>query len=141
MPVRPAIIASLCYKNAPAAIEFLEQAFGFATHARFDDASDPGVVQHAELVRDGQMIMLSTLRTDTDYARKARVVHPQDVGGNTVSIYVVLDDVDAHAAQARAAGATIIMDPVDQDYGGRMYVALDGEGYAWSFGSYDPFAG
>lgn len=58
-----------------------------------------------------------------------------------MSIYVVLDDVDAHAAQARAAGATIIMEPADQDYGGRMYAALDCEGHAWSFGSYDPFAG
>ena len=49
-------------------------------------------------------------------------------------------DVDGHAARARAEGATIILEPADQDYGGRNYSALKPEGYAWSFGSYDPWA-
>ena len=54
------------------------------------------------------------------------MLHPDEAGGNTVSVYVVIDDVDAHAAKARAAGAKIIMEPADQDYGGRLYAALDG---------------
>lgn len=140
MPVRPALIPCLGYRNAPAAIDFLEKAFGFSTKACYADPSDPTVIQHAQLVREEQMIMLNTLLPDSDYRRKARVLHPEEAGGNTISIYVVIDDVDAHAATALAAGATIIMQPSDQDYGGRVYAALDCEGYAWSFGSYDPWA-
>jgi uncharacterized glyoxalase superfamily protein PhnB len=40
-----------------------------------------------------------------------------------------------------AAGADIFFEPEDQDYGGRVYSARDPEGYVWSFGSYDPWAG
>lgn len=61
-------------------------------------------------------------------------------GGNTQAPYVIVQDVDGHCARARAAGAEIIMEPEDQDYGGRNYGARDPEGNAWSFGSYDPWA-
>lgn len=66
---------------------------------------------------------------------------PGQLGGATGGIYVVLErdeDVDAHCARARAAGATIINEPSIPDYGGRMYGAVDSEGYLWSFGSYRP---
>jgi uncharacterized glyoxalase superfamily protein PhnB len=60
---------------------------------------------------------------------------PKSVGGaNTQGIHVRLaDDVDAHCAQARAAGARISREPEDQFYGDRTYTALDLEGHAWSF--------
>ena len=50
-------------------------------------------------------------------------------------------DVDAHAETARAAGAEIIVEPKDDDYGGRVYSARDTEGYVWGFGNYDPWGG
>jgi uncharacterized glyoxalase superfamily protein PhnB len=139
MAVKPAIIPSLRYEDAPAAIDFLCDAFGFTRHAVYADPDDPKLVHHAQLVRDGQMVMLSSVR-DTPYADAAKMLTPRQAGGNTQAIYVVLDDVDRHAAQARAAGAEILMPPEDQDHGGRVYSARDPEGYAWSFGSYDPFA-
>lgn len=140
MPVRPALIPNLWYKDAPAAIDFLCVAFGFSTHAIYADDKDPAYIQHAQLVCDGHMIMLSSFGRDSEFSRKSKMLLPSEAGGNTQSIYIVLDDVDGHAATARAAGATIILEPVDQDYGGRGYSALDPEGYAWSFGSYDPWA-
>lgn len=140
MPVRPAIIPCLWYRDAPAAIDFLCNAFGFERHAVYADDKDASIIHHAELVRDGQMIMLGTYTRDSDFKRKARALHPREAGGNTQSPYVVLDDVDGHAARARAAGAEIVMEPAEQAYGGRNYSALDSEGYAWSFGSYDPWA-
>jgi len=140
MPVTPAIIPCLWYRDAPAAIDFLCAAFGFERHAVFADDADPSIVHHAQLVREGCMIMLSTQRADGEFSAKARALHPSDAGGNTQTPYLVIDDVDGHAAVARAAGAEIIMEPEDQDYGGRSYSARDPEGYVWSFGSYDPRA-
>lgn len=140
MAVHPALIPNLWYKDALGAIDFLCRAFGFERHAVYADDVDPSHIHHAQLVRDGQMVMLSSFGRDSEFGRKSRLLHPADVGGNTQSIYIVLDDVDGHAANAQSAGAKIILPPADQDYGGRVYSACDPEGYAWSFGSYDPWA-
>ena len=51
---------------------------------------------------------------------------------------MVVDDPDAHHDRARAAGATIIRELQDQDYGSRDYSAKDPEGNIWSFGTYNP---
>jgi uncharacterized glyoxalase superfamily protein PhnB len=61
---------------------------------------------------------------------------PKSAGGkNTQQIHVQLqDDIDAHCARARAAGATIVAEPSDQFYGDRTYRALDPEGHLWTFG-------
>jgi uncharacterized glyoxalase superfamily protein PhnB len=53
-------------------------------------------------------------------------------------MYVVIEDADAHYAQARAAGAEIVRELEDQDYGSRDYSARDFEGNLWSFGTYQP---
>jgi uncharacterized glyoxalase superfamily protein PhnB len=139
MTVRSAIIPVLRYSDAPAAIDFLCKAFGFARHAVYADPGDSRRIAHAELTRDGQMIMLSSA-LPTAFAEAAGMRTPAETGAVTQSIYVVLDDVDGHAATASAAGAEIFMQPEDQPQGGRSYSARDGEGNAWTFGSYDPFA-
>lgn len=139
MPVTPAIIPCLRYRDAPAAIAFLCRAFGFAVHADHRDPDDRAVVVHAQLVRTGQMIMVSSA-VESDYAVAAPMVTAADAGGNTQAPYVTIDDVDSHAANAAAAGADIFLAPHDADYGGRHYSARDPEGNVWSFGSYDPFA-
>jgi uncharacterized glyoxalase superfamily protein PhnB len=68
------------------------------------------------------------------------LVRPCDAGGVTMSTYAIVDDVDAHYARAKAAGAVITREPVTQDYGGRDYTAKDPEGNVWTFGTYDPWA-
>jgi uncharacterized glyoxalase superfamily protein PhnB len=138
MPVRPAIIPCLRYRNAPGAITFLCDAFGFARHAVHADPNDPTIVHHAQLVKDGQMVMLSS-EMESEFSRTAPLVSVQEAGGNTQAPYIVIDDVDAHAERARAAGADIFREPRDEDYGGRAYAARDPEGNVWSFGNYDPF--
>ena len=55
-------------------------------------------------------------------------------------MYVSVEDPDAHCARARAAGAEIVMELTDLDYGSRDYSAKDLEGNLWSFGTYDPLA-
>lgn len=139
MPIKPAIIPCLHYENAPAAIDFLCRAFGFERHAIYPSGDDPTRIDHAQLVREGQMIMLSSV-ADSDYVRAAPMTTVAKAGGNTQAPYVIVEDVDGHAKRARAVGADIFMQPADQDYGGRSYSARDPEGNVWSFGSYDPWA-
>ena len=61
------------------------------------------------------------------------VVAVGTLGQRTQSLYVYVDDVDAHCAQARSNGATIIEEPTDASYGDRRYGAQDPEGHVWYF--------
>lgn len=139
MTIRPAIIPSLRYEDARAAIDFLCKAFGFTEHAIHAHPEDNSRIMHAELLFAGQMVMLASDER-TPFATAAPLKSVREAGGNTQSLYVVLEDVDGHAERARNAGASIFMQPEDQSYGGRSYSVHDPEGYAWTFGSYDPFA-
>lgn len=136
MPVRPAIIPCLVYADAPGAIDFLCEAFGFTRHAVH---ADDDIVHHAQLLLEGNIIMLSTARRDSHDPFGMTPIGALD-GRSPLCICVVLDDPDAHHARAAAAGADIINPPHDNDYGGRGYEVRDSEGVVWCFGSYDPFA-
>ena len=130
------VIPSFRYDDAPRMIDFLCDAFGFERNLVVPDGD--GGVAHAQLTLGGGMIMLGSARED-DFGDL--VVTAKAAGAITSSAYVVVPDVDAHCARARAAGAEIVMAPADQDYGGRLYAARDPEGQLWNFGSYDPWAG
>jgi uncharacterized glyoxalase superfamily protein PhnB len=83
------------------------------------------------------MVMLGPV-VDTAFGRLMR--QPDEAGGVTQSLYLIVPEVDAHCARARDAGADIVSAPENQSYGGRVYSCRDPEGHVWSFGSYDPFA-
>lgn len=134
------LIPTLRYDDAPAAIDFLCRAFGFTEHAVYRNVQDPALIDHAQLRHGDHLLMLASA-TPSDWATTAPLTTVRQAGGNTQTIYMVVDDVDTHADRARAAGADIFMAPKDQDYGGRGYGARDPEGNAWSFGSYDPLGG
>lgn len=127
------IVPYLRYEDAHAAIRFLEVAFGFRATLVVPD--DSGGVSHAQLVLGDGMIMLGNVRAEKPDERSPRSLDAVPGG-----IYVVIDDaeLDAHHARAQDAGATITDALAAQDYGGRMYSALDREGHHWSFGSYRP---
>lgn len=52
------------------------------------------------------------------------------------SLYLVCDDPDALYARAEKAGARIVREMRDEDYGSRGFSAADPEGNLWSFGTY-----
>jgi uncharacterized glyoxalase superfamily protein PhnB len=137
--MRHEIIPTLRYADAPRAIDFLCTAFGFERRAVYLDERDPNTVQHAQLTWGDRMIMVSSVK-ETEFACAAKMRTAAEAGGPTMGLYLIVDDVDAHAARARAAGVRIIEGPDDKDYGGRGYSAHDPEGNLWSFGSYDPWA-
>lgn len=118
------VFPTLRYQDPDAAITLLRDAFGFTVAADHRDGS--GTVQHAELVHDGGAVLLGPRREGDQFAT-----------GRAVT-YVVVDDPDAHHARAVSAGATVVMELVDQEYGSREYAAVDDEGNVWSFGTYRP---
>ena len=129
------IIPGLRYEDAVSAIDWLCRAFGFEKHLVVPD-DDEGVA-HAQLRFGNGMIMLGSTRTDA-YGRMIR--QPVDIGGaETQAPYLIVEDVDAHCEQARAAGAAIVIEPEDQSYGGRLYACRDIEDHLWTFGTYDPW--
>ncbi|MHC4379730.1 MAG: VOC family protein [Planctomycetota bacterium] len=130
------IISSLCYRDAHAAISWLECAFGFTPHLVVP--GEDGGVRHAQLKSmDGNcMIMLFSVRDD-DFAGSQRP--PELLGGSNQSICLIVEDVDTYHARAVEAGAQIILPLTEQDYGGSAFTCRDPEGHLWSFGSYDPW--
>lgn len=129
------IIPSLRYRNAPAAIEWLCRAFGFEKHAVYADGD---TVHHAQLTYGPGMIMLGSVDDRSEWGQ--RIVQPDEIGGReTQACSVVVSDADEHYAQARAAGAEIVVEIADQDYGGRAYTCRDLEGRLWWFGTYNPW--
>ena len=139
MPGSP-VIPGLRYADAPAAIDFLCEAFGFERHAVYADPADTTVIHHAQLILGDGMVMLGSVR-DGEGESLYTWSTPRDLGGTTTCIYVMVDDPDAHCLRARNAGAVVVNEPHDNDgYPGRGYEALDPEGNIWSFGSYDPWA-
>ena len=121
------IVPYLAYRDAPAAIEFLCAAFGFSKGLVILGPED-GQIGHAELHRDGETLMLSS---EYEPAMMQSPLAARGMVNASLNIYV--DDVDAHFAQAKAAGAEIVSEPADQFYGDRTYTAVDPEGQRWSF--------
>ncbi|QWT19393.1 VOC family protein [Bacillus sp. NP157] len=133
------IIPGLRYRDAPAAIRFLCEAFGFREHAVHRDDTDPNIVLHAQLTYGEGMVMLGSVRPAEGFAE--HIVQPDQIGGReTQCPYVVVADLRAHYTHAKAAGATIIDEYEEKDYGGAGYSARDLEGRLWYFGDYDPWA-
>jgi uncharacterized glyoxalase superfamily protein PhnB len=134
------LIPCLKYEDAPAAIEFLCNAFGFERNAVYADPNDASIIHHAQLVLGEAMVMLSSA-VPGERMDLFRWKTPRQAGGITMSVCAVIEDVDAHYQRAKAAGAEIVMELHDNEgYPGRSYNARDPEGNDWDFGTYDPWA-
>jgi uncharacterized glyoxalase superfamily protein PhnB len=129
------VIPCLRYRNAPAAIEWLCRTFGFEKHLVVPRQDD--IIVHAQLSFGKGMIMLGSVR-DNEFGQLMK--QPDEIGGAvTQSAYVIVSDADALYTRAKAAGAKIVMDIKDEDYGGRGFSCRDLEGHLWNFGTYDPW--
>jgi uncharacterized glyoxalase superfamily protein PhnB len=129
------IIPGMRYRNAPTAIEWLCNAFGFEKHLVVP--GENGTIAHAQLTFGNGMIMLGSIK-DNEFNRLMK--QPDEIGGaETQSAYVVVADADTHYARAKAAGAEILIGIKDEGYGGRGYACRDLEGHIWYFGTYNPW--
>jgi uncharacterized glyoxalase superfamily protein PhnB len=123
---RTGVWPSLRYRDAPAAIEFLVDVFGFEKVEVYlsDDGSE---VHHAELSWPrGGGVMLGTARDTPDWPQRA----------GHAALYVVTDDPDGLYERAVTAGARVAHELRDEDYGSRGFAVRDREGNLWSFGTY-----
>jgi len=122
----PQVWPTLRATDARALIRFLVDAFGFEETVVYGDGDR---VDHAQLSwPPGGGIMLGTARGGDD--------DPWALKPGSFGCYVVTDDIDALHARAKAAGAEIIREPFDTDYGSHDFAARDPEGNLWSFGTY-----
>ena len=134
------IVPMIAYEDAAAAIDWLTQAFGFHEREGQRYTNEEGTVTHAELERDGAIVMLATPNADYEGPRRHRETCEaarrwQDNPWVIDGVFVTVDDVDAHHAQAVAAGAAVIRPPADSEEAGmRLYTAEDPEGHRWMFG-------
>jgi uncharacterized glyoxalase superfamily protein PhnB len=123
----PTVFPTLSYDDAGAAIDFLIEAFGAERHAVY--SGDDGAIQHAELRLGNGIVMFGSSSGEVPAT-----------GGRSGGVYIVVADPDEHHARARAAGAEIVRELHDTEYGSRGYAAKDPEGNTWYFGTYQPFA-
>jgi len=121
----------LRYNDARAAIGWLGQAFGFTE--KEVHAGDDGRIVHAELYAPGGGIVMLSDEPEGGDPRWGN----QPYAGRGW-LYVAVEDPDALYDTAVAAGAEIVMELTDQDYGSRDFGVRDLEGNLWSFGTYAP---
>jgi uncharacterized glyoxalase superfamily protein PhnB len=126
VPPRPVFIPSIIYKDNRAALKWLQDAFGFEASEVLTAAN--GDIVHAEMSHGDGVVMIGS-----EFAEWA--ASPASIGGkNTQRVHVRLErGIDEHCARARQAGAKIAMEPADQFYGDRTYMAVDHEGHHWTF--------
>lgn len=136
-PAWPRITSGLYYRDAAKAIPWLCEAFGFTVRIKIE--GEDGVIVHSELEYGEGLVMVGQEEPEGVPPRFGhRHVSPLTLDGNTQTLMVYVDDVDAHCANARAKGATIVSEPAVHDYGeeywaDRSYGALDCEGHVWWF--------
>lgn len=129
------VVPMIAYEDGNAAMDWLIDAFGFVEAER--RVADDGRLAHGELDAGGSIIMLATPTPDYEgpkhhrehcqAARKWSSV-PYIIDG----VLVQVEDVDAHFAHAKAAGARILSEPEDSP-DGRRYRVEDLEGHRWMF--------
>lgn len=120
------------YQDAPAALDWLSEAFGFQRASVHEGPN--GTIAHAEMRFGEGLIMLGSAGENDLGMKTAR-----ELGAVNQGIYIIVDnEIDEHYERAVAAGAEIVRPLHDTDYGSRDYAARDPEGNLWSFGTYRP---
>jgi len=124
-----AVWPCLSFRDAHAMIAFLTEAFGFEKRAVYTRENDPAVVEHGELrwPVGGGIMFGSAGKDDSPFGQRAP---------GTDSLYLVCADPDGLFARATAAGAEVVRELRDEDYGSRGFTVRDPEGNLWSFGTY-----
>jgi uncharacterized glyoxalase superfamily protein PhnB len=119
-----AITPYLYYEDVGRALTFLAKAFGFRKHGVPMRGPD-GRVRHAAMRLGDAMIMMG--RPPSGYR------NPKRLGQATQSLYINVRGVDRHCERARKAGAVLLEEPTNTEYGHRRYGATDPEGHEWYF--------
>jgi uncharacterized glyoxalase superfamily protein PhnB len=113
------VIPVLVYPDVREAVAWLERAFGFRERLKIGEG------HRSQLhVGEGGAVIVA----DAEGERRA----PR-AGDETHQVLVRVEDARAHCERARAAGARILREPADFQYGERQYTAEDPAGHRWTF--------
>lgn len=123
-----AITPYLIVKGATQAIDFYKSVFGATEIMRMPGPG--GRIMHAELKMGDSVVMLA----DENPERGVRA--PSGDGGESISLYLYVPDVDAVFSRATAAGAKTTRPVTDQFYGDRNGTLVDPFGHIWSVGTH-----
>jgi uncharacterized glyoxalase superfamily protein PhnB len=132
----PRISTCIYYEDPAKAIDWIVRAFDFQVRLKIE--GEGGSILHSELTFHGGLITVGDVAKPAASEGTVRG-SPKSLGGaNTQQMCIYVDDVDAHCARARAAGAKIVREPKTTDYGeeywvDRSYEAQDPEGHGWYF--------
>lgn len=85
-----------------------------------------GRLMHASIRINDSSVML------VDENDKHEMLGPKALGGTPVTIHLIVDDADAVAKKAAAAGATIVMPVAEQFWGDRYGIVEDPFGHRWA---------
>jgi uncharacterized glyoxalase superfamily protein PhnB len=130
------VVPCLRYRDTPAAIDWLCEAFGFECQLAVPGIG--GAIAHAQLTLGDGMIMLGSVNNEGEYGRL--LAQPDEIGGReTQTVYLQVDDADRVCEHARNAGATILQEPADTEFGTRGFLCRDPEGHVWNVGTYNPW--
>ncbi len=114
------LFAHIHYPDVDRAVEWLTKAFGFRENFRYGSPAAGAQMQAADA-----WIMVKRAGAGEST--------PAELGYGTQSLSVFLEDVEAHCARARAAGAKIVEEPHETEYGEFQYAAIDFAGHHWIF--------
>jgi uncharacterized glyoxalase superfamily protein PhnB len=115
------LLPHLTYRDVGAAAEWLGRVFAFDEHYRYGGEPPSGV----------QMRLAKACIMVNGPSDRRRC--PAELGAGTQSLTVFVEDVEAHYARAKAAGALIVEDLHETEYGELQYAALDLDGHHWLF--------
>lgn len=118
------IIPYLYYEDLEAALKFLSKAFGLRKVGKAMSGPD-GRLSHAAMRFGDDMVMMG--------CPGPQYRNPKKLGETTQCLYISVASADKHFARARKAGAKILEEPKDTEYGHRRYGAEDPEGHQWYF--------
>jgi len=117
----------LVVNDAKAAIEFYKEAFGAKEILRLPMGPRIG---HAEMVVGNSRFMLA------DEFPERNAFSAKHFQGSPINLLLYVEDVDAVAQGAVAAGATVVRPVENQFYGDRTGVFLDPFGFQWSIATH-----
>jgi PhnB protein len=123
--VVPSITPVLTVRNTAAAADFYKAAFGAIEISRVE-ASDGRLVIDLAIGQARFRLV--------DEAPKAFNLSPETLGGTSVRFNLLVEEPDATAAQAVAAGAIEVFPIADQPYGLRQGRFADPFGHHWLIG-------
>jgi len=112
------VIPVLIYPDVREAVDWLTNAFGFEERVQIGES------HRSQLSFGDGALIIGDVRGDRRPPREGEEDH---------SVVVRVEDANAHCERARSAGAKILMEPTDFEYGERQYHAEDFAGHRWTF--------